>query len=270
MNELQRQYHELPEVAPPGAPSNSSDPDHHEVARPSAPAEPGSPALAELFRNRCMKCHEVDGTGRKTRERLPENPDFTNPFWQARRTDSKLLSSILDGKGEDMPAQRRKISEEQARGLVTYVRAFAPTTKSPGQTEQEGPRRPETEEVQPPTTFLGKLIRWLGGFHPPAVHFPIALLTAAVAAELLGIATTFVPSILSRAFASGLAPSSQWSRALSVGSWVAFASPTLPGSRRLIAASGLPRSFVPAWCQCCVKRAPVQTAAGLGFASDLR
>ena len=32
-----------------------------------------------------------------------------------------------------------------------------------------------------PTTFSGRLLRWLGGWHPAAVHFPIALfLTAAL------------------------------------------------------------------------------------------
>ena len=33
------------------------------------------------------------------------------------------------------------------------------------------------------------MIRWLGKFHPPAVHFPIALLTAAAVAEFLRVAT---------------------------------------------------------------------------------
>ncbi len=33
------------------------------------------------------------------------------------------------------------------------------------------------------------MIRWLGKFHPPLVHFPIALLTAAAVAELLRLAT---------------------------------------------------------------------------------
>lgn len=37
--------------------------------------------------------------------------------------------------------------------------------------------------------FGTKLIDWLGKFHPPACHFPIALLFAAALAELLGIVT---------------------------------------------------------------------------------
>jgi cytochrome c oxidase cbb3-type subunit 3 len=83
--------------------------------------------VAELFQQRCAKCHGADGTGNKGRERFPDIPNFTRATWQASRDDSKLVVSILDGKGEDMPAQRRKISEEQARSLVRHVRGFAPT-----------------------------------------------------------------------------------------------------------------------------------------------
>jgi uncharacterized membrane protein len=36
---------------------------------------------------------------------------------------------------------------------------------------------------------LEKLIFWLGKFHPPAVHFPIGLLTAAAVAEVLRLVT---------------------------------------------------------------------------------
>ena len=174
--------------------------------RQSAPLAPGTPALGELFRKRCVKCHGADGAGNKARDRLPEIPDFTNVSWQARRTDARLLESILDGKGEDMPPVRGKISEQQARGLVAFVRAFAPTlgklnqdeqggpalastTGDSRQEEQEGPALAEPPEAEPARSFFEKMIRWLGKFHPPAVHFPIALLTAAAVAEFLRVAT---------------------------------------------------------------------------------
>ena len=153
------------------------------------PLAPGTPAFRELFRKRCVKCHGADGTGNEARDRFTEIPDFTNVSWQARRTDARLLESILDGKGEDMPPVRGKISEQQARGLVAFVRAFAPTPGKPEQAEQEGPGLDELPEAVPPRGFFAKLIRWLGKFHPPAVHFPIALLTAAAVAELLRMAT---------------------------------------------------------------------------------
>jgi mono/diheme cytochrome c family protein len=139
MDSLQRQYHKLPPIAPSGTPSTPSQPGQNQAARHSAPAAPGARAAAETFRKRCAKCHGADGTGKKARERLPEIPDFTNPSWQARRADSKLVASILDGRGEDMPSHRGKISEEQARGLVAHIRAFAPTKGSSKQGKRQGP-----------------------------------------------------------------------------------------------------------------------------------
>ena len=93
--------------------------------RQSAPKASGTPAAHELFRQHCIKCHGSDGTGSPARDRLHEIPDFTKSAWQARRSDAQLLASILDGKDE-MPSWRDKISQEQARSLVAYVRAFAP------------------------------------------------------------------------------------------------------------------------------------------------
>jgi len=153
-----------------------------------------------------VKCHGADGTGNKARDRFPEIPDFTNASWQARRTNAELTESILDGKGSAMPPLDDDVGEEQARGLVAYVRAFALTLGKPNQEKPEGlalaptmgnSRHEEPEVVslaeppedEPPRDFFEKLVRWLGKTHPPAVHFPIALLTAATVAELLRMAT---------------------------------------------------------------------------------
>jgi mono/diheme cytochrome c family protein/uncharacterized membrane protein len=150
---------------------------------------PGSPENRALFKKRCVKCHGADGTGNEARNRLPDIPDFTNASWQARRADAQLTASILNGKGEDMPPMRGKINQEQARGLVAYLRTFAPTMRKAEQKELFGALTFESEEDKPPTRFFEKLIRWFGKFHPPVVHFPIALLTAAVVAEFLRIGT---------------------------------------------------------------------------------
>lgn len=44
-----------------------------------------------------------------------------------------------------------------------------------------------TEHDERPTTFSGRLLRWLGGWHPAAVHFPIALLLTAAFLELAAL-----------------------------------------------------------------------------------
>jgi mono/diheme cytochrome c family protein/uncharacterized membrane protein len=171
------------------APSQTSRSSRHETSRPSPPTADRSRNIRELFHKHCEKCHGADGRGEEARDRLPEIPDFTDASWQARRADAKLLASILDGKGSEMPPHRGKIDEAQARGLVAYVRTFARTTGKSGQADQEGPARDEQAEDVPTGRFFEKLIRWLGRFHPAAVHFPIALLTAAAVAELLRMAT---------------------------------------------------------------------------------
>jgi uncharacterized membrane protein len=149
-----------------------------------------------------VKCHEADGTGGRLRRSQPAIPNFTDPVWQARRRDAQLLASILNGKGAEMPPWRGKVSAEQARDLVATVRAFAPITAAAGaapasyeggfrylEEELEGSAPEEIAEARPPGCFFHKLIRWLGKFHPPAVHFPIALLTMAAVAELLRLIT---------------------------------------------------------------------------------
>ncbi len=43
------------------------------------------------------------------------------------------------------------------------------------------------EHDQRPTTFEGRLIRWLGGWHPAAVHFPIALFLTVAFLEAMAL-----------------------------------------------------------------------------------
>src|SRR5262249_43559826 len=188
VHELQTQSRKLAKDSPGGAPSQPSRSPPQEGPRPSTPPAAGNSAVRELFQQRCVKCHGSDGTGSPARSRLPEIPDFTKSPWQGRRSDAQLLATILDGKDE-MPRWRDKISQEQARGLVAHVRAFAPTTEKSGQGQQEGPASAELAETGPPSSFLRKLTRWLGEFHPPTVNFPIALLTVAAVAELLRMVT---------------------------------------------------------------------------------
>ncbi|MBI1292760.1 hypothetical protein GC173_16215 [bacterium] len=44
-----------------------------------------------------------------------------------------------------------------------------------------------TQHDERPATFSGRLLRWLGGWHPAAVHFPVALLLTAAFLELAAI-----------------------------------------------------------------------------------
>jgi mono/diheme cytochrome c family protein/uncharacterized membrane protein len=200
------------------------------AAPPQSPSPPGTrgPAVRELFTQHCAKCHGNDGTGKQARVLQPDIPDFTAATWQGRRNDAQLRVSILDGKGKDMPPFSGKINEAQARDLVSHVRAFAPVPAKEGAAKPERPsasKDPEEEirrlqreidelkkqrdgrqssnpdlpktsedtsespETKPPNSFA-MLIEWFGRYHPAAVHFPIALLSAAAIAEVLHLATS--------------------------------------------------------------------------------
>jgi mono/diheme cytochrome c family protein/uncharacterized membrane protein len=156
---------------------------------PARSGTPGPPAVRELFVKHCGKCHLENGTPNPdARVLFPDTPDFTNASWQARRSDGQFLTSILDGKGKGMPAYREKISEDQARHLTAYVRAFVPAKKN-SQEDEEERASSEHPRVDSSLGFFDKLVAWLGKFHRPAVHFPIALLVTAALAELLMMVT---------------------------------------------------------------------------------
>jgi mono/diheme cytochrome c family protein len=84
------------------------------------------PAVKRLYKMRCLKCHGPRGRGSDMRDIMPEIPDFTGRKWQERHSDPQLLTSILDGKGKQMPAFSGKISRDQAQKLLEYVRSFGP------------------------------------------------------------------------------------------------------------------------------------------------
>ena len=77
-----------------------------------------------IFKNECRKCHERDGKGTKRGKKLGV-PDFTDAEWQASVTDEQLIASITNGK-KKMPAQKHKLSQEEIKALVRYVRILAP------------------------------------------------------------------------------------------------------------------------------------------------
>jgi mono/diheme cytochrome c family protein len=94
---------------------------------------------ASIFRQYCIVCHGPDGTGSIMRASMPPIPDFTKEAWHKERSDAQLQVSILDGKGTLMPANRGRVTEEQAVDLVAYVRAFGPKllTARPGTSDAE-------------------------------------------------------------------------------------------------------------------------------------
>jgi mono/diheme cytochrome c family protein len=108
-------------VAPAAVPSS---PRRVAAANPMSPAR--LRASAELYRINCLVCHGPDGRGNVVRAAMPAIPDFTTRQWQSARDAAQLSVSILEGRGALMPPWHGKISPEQARDLVAYVRTFGP------------------------------------------------------------------------------------------------------------------------------------------------
>jgi ubiquinol-cytochrome c reductase cytochrome b subunit len=110
-------------ISPPASPA----PDR---ASPSDVAERMRAATA-LYRQYCLICHGTTGSGNEMRASMAAIPDFTSRSWQTNADTAQLINSILDGKGSLMPAFRGRVSEEQAKDLAAYIRAFGPASSRP-------------------------------------------------------------------------------------------------------------------------------------------
>lgn len=74
-----------------------------------------------VYDAKCIKCHLADGKGLDTLQ----PPNFTDPKWQAKRTNAQITASINNGKGT-MPAFKDVVSPADVKALVVMVRGFAP------------------------------------------------------------------------------------------------------------------------------------------------
>ena len=103
-----------------------------------------------LFNRYCIRCHGVDGRGVWD---IPGVPDFTNPRWQASRSDSQRARIILEGRGAVMPPFRGALSLEEAWAIGRYLHTFEPATevsrpdlraKPAPEAEAPGNKKPES------------------------------------------------------------------------------------------------------------------------------
>jgi len=89
----------------------------------SGPMPGPMPADAKAtFDAQCAKCHGKDGRAHTTRGRFSHARDLTNAGWQNEVSDERLFNSINQGKGKNMPAYGKKLSDDQIDALVRYVR----------------------------------------------------------------------------------------------------------------------------------------------------
>jgi mono/diheme cytochrome c family protein len=90
-----------------------------------------------IFQQFCMVCHGEDGTGNIQRANLPPIPNFKDPAWHKTKQDAELLVSILNGKNTLMPPNVDRISRDEARDVLAYIRAFLPPRRDITVTESD-------------------------------------------------------------------------------------------------------------------------------------
>ena len=79
---------------------------------------------AALFKSKCAVCHAPDGTGSSAMGKQLGVTDLRSDAVQ-KQTDAQLNDSITNGKGTKMPAYKGKITDDQIKGLVGYIRELA-------------------------------------------------------------------------------------------------------------------------------------------------
>lgn len=75
---------------------------------------------AALFKSKCAGCHAADGTGNTAAGKAMKVRDLHSPEVQ-KQTDAQLTDIITNGKSP-MPGYKGKVTDEQIKELVGYVR----------------------------------------------------------------------------------------------------------------------------------------------------
>lgn len=75
---------------------------------------------AGLFKSKCAACHAADGSGNTTAGKAMKIRDFHSADVQ-KQTDAQLSDIISAGKSP-MPAYKGKITDDQIKMLVGYIR----------------------------------------------------------------------------------------------------------------------------------------------------
>ena len=76
---------------------------------------------AAVFKAKCAACHAADGSGNSATGKALATPDLRSDEVQ-KQTDAQLIDSITNGKGKKMPAYKGKLTDDEIKQLVGYVR----------------------------------------------------------------------------------------------------------------------------------------------------
>jgi len=89
------------------------------VAAPAHAQDAGA-----LYKAKCSVCHSDDGSGSGATGKQLGAKDLRSDEVQ-KQTDAQLNDSISNGMGKKMPAYKGKLTDDQIKGLVAYIRELA-------------------------------------------------------------------------------------------------------------------------------------------------
>lgn len=87
-----------------------------------APAALGDDAAA-LYKTKCAMCHAADGSGNVPMGQKTGVHDFRSPEVQ-KMTEAQLTEITTKGKNK-MPGYDKKLTADEIKGLVAYVRGLS-------------------------------------------------------------------------------------------------------------------------------------------------
>ena len=79
-------------------------------------------AAADLYKSKCTMCHGADGKGGTPVAKTMGVRDFKSPE-VAKETAAEMIKITKDGKNK-MPAYASKLTDDQIKDLVTYLRGL--------------------------------------------------------------------------------------------------------------------------------------------------
>ena len=77
---------------------------------------------ADLFKQKCANCHGPDGKGQNAMGKALKVRDLSSAEVQ-KQTDAELTEITTNGKGK-MPGYKSKLSDDQIKGLVGFMRSL--------------------------------------------------------------------------------------------------------------------------------------------------
>jgi|SRR5271154_4862528 len=75
------------------------------------------------FKAKCAMCHGADGSGSTATGKAMKVRDLSSPAVQS-QTDAQISDIVTNGK-DKMPAYKGKLTDDQVKGLVAYIRTLA-------------------------------------------------------------------------------------------------------------------------------------------------